>query len=91
MTDLINTQQQEAETSRKNLETKMEQIRQNNETKLEQMRQTVDEKLHETLEKRLGESFKQVRERLELVHKSMGEMQKFGNGVGDLKNGAFQV
>ncbi len=77
MTDLINTQQQEAETSRKNLETKMEQIRQNNETKLEQMRQTVDEKLHETLEKRLGESFKQVSERLELVHKSMGEMQNW--------------
>ncbi|HNW24993.1 MAG TPA: DNA recombination protein RmuC [Candidatus Cloacimonas sp.] len=85
MTDLINTQQQEAETSRKNLETKMEQIRQNNETKLEQMRQTVDEKLHETLEKRLGESFKQVSERLELVHKSMGEMQNLANGVGDLK------
>ncbi|HQO18177.1 MAG TPA: DNA recombination protein RmuC [Candidatus Cloacimonas sp.] len=85
MTDLIDKQQQEAEISRKNLETKMEQIRQNNETKLEQMRQTVDEKLHETLEKRLGESFKQVSERLELVHKSMGEMQSLANGVGDLK------
>ena len=85
MTDLIDKQQQEAEISRKNLETKMEQIRQNNETKLEQMRQTVDEKLHETLEKRLGESFKQVSERLELVHKSMGEMQNLANGVGDLK------
>ena len=80
MTDLINIQQQEAETSRKTLETKMEQIRQNNETKLEQMRQTVDEKLHDTLEKRLGESFKQVSERLELVHKSMGEMQSLANG-----------
>jgi DNA recombination protein RmuC len=91
MTDLINTQQQEAETSRKNLETKMEQIRQNNETKLEQMRQTVDEKLHETLEKRLGESFKQVSERLELVHKSMGEMQSLANGVGDLKKALTNV
>jgi len=84
-------QQQEAETSRKNLETKMEQIRQNNETKLEQMRQTVDEKLHDTLEKRLGESFKQVSERLELVHKSMGEMQSLANGVGDLKKALTNV
>ena len=91
MTDLIDKQQQEAETSRKNLETKMEQIRQNNETKLEQMRQTVDEKLHETLEKRLGESFKQVSERLELVHKSMGEMQSLANGVGDLKKALTNV
>ncbi len=91
MTDLINIQQQEAETSRKTLETKMEQIRQNNETKLEQMRQTVDEKLHDTLEKRLGESFKQVSERLELVHKSMGEMQSLANGVGDLKKALTNV
>ena len=91
MTDLIDKQQQEAETSRKNLETKMEQIRQNNETKLEQMRQTVDEKLHDTLEKRLGESFKQVSERLELVHKSMGEMQSLANGVGDLKKALTNV
>jgi DNA recombination protein RmuC len=49
------------------------------------MRQTVDEKLHESLEKKLGESFKQVSERLEMVHKGLGEMQALANGVGDLK------
>jgi DNA recombination protein RmuC len=52
---------------------------------LEQMRQTVDEKLQGTLEKRLGESFKQVSERLEQVHKGLGEMQTLATGVGDLK------
>ncbi|MBA4397487.1 MAG: DNA recombination protein RmuC [Syntrophus sp. (in: bacteria)] len=52
---------------------------------LEQMRQTVDEKLQGTLEKRLGESFRQVSERLELVHKGLGEMQTLATGVGDLK------
>jgi DNA recombination protein RmuC len=52
---------------------------------LEHMRQTVDEKLHATLEKRLSESFKQVSERLELVHKGLGEMQTLATGVGDLK------
>jgi DNA recombination protein RmuC len=52
---------------------------------LEHMRQTVDEKLHATLEKRLSESFKQVSDRLELVHKGLGEMQTLAAGVGDLK------
>ena len=52
---------------------------------LEHMRQTVDEKLHATLEKRLSESFRQVSERLELVHKGLGEMQTLAAGVGDLK------
>lgn len=52
---------------------------------LEHMRRTVDEKLHATLEKRLSESFKQVSERLELVHKGLGEMQTLAAGVGDLK------
>ncbi len=56
-----------------------------NESKLEQMRETVDEKLHATLEKRLGESFKLVSERLEVVHKGLGEMQTLAHGVGDLK------
>ncbi len=54
-------------------------------TKLEQMRATVDEKLQTTLDKRLGESFKQVSERLEQVHKGLGEMQSLAVGVGDLK------
>jgi DNA recombination protein RmuC len=56
-----------------------------NARQLDQMRQTVDEKLQGTLERRLGESFKQVSERLELVHKGLGEMQTLAAGVGDLK------
>ncbi len=56
-----------------------------NEKKLEEMRTTVDEKLHSTLEKRLGESFKLVSDRLDLVHKGLGEMQNLAIGVGDLK------
>jgi DNA recombination protein RmuC len=56
-----------------------------NAAKLEEMRQTVDEKLHATLEQRLGESFKQVSERLEQVHRGLGEMQTLAAGVGDLK------
>lgn len=55
------------------------------ENKLEKMRETVDEKLQSTLEKRLGESFKLVSDRLELVHKSLGEMHNLAVGVGDLK------
>ena len=58
-------------------------VRQRNE--LEEMRQTVDEKLQGTLDKRLGESFKQVSDRLEQVHKGLGEMQTLASGVGDLK------
>ena len=60
-------------------------IQKDNSEKLERMRQTVDEKLHATLEKRLGESFKMVSDRLELVHKGLGEMQTLASGVGDLK------
>ncbi len=56
-----------------------------NEKKLEEMRNTVDEKLQSTLEKRLGESFKLVSDRLDLVHKGLGEMQNLAIGVGDLK------
>lgn len=60
-------------------------IQNKNEKKLEEMRVTVDEKLHSTLEKRLGESFKLVSDRLDLVHKGLGEMQNLATGVGDLK------
>jgi DNA recombination protein RmuC len=67
------------------IEKNLTEIRTNNETKLEEMRVTVDEKLHATLEKRLGESFKQVSERLEAVHKGLGDMQNLATGVGDLK------
>ncbi len=60
-------------------------IQADNAKKLEEMRQTVDEKLHATLEQRLGESFKQVSDRLEQVHRGLGEMQTLAAGVGDLK------
>jgi DNA recombination protein RmuC len=67
------------------LETKLKALQEENSARLEQMRQTVDEKLHATLETRLAESFKVVSERLELVHKGLGEMQHLAAGVGDLK------
>jgi DNA recombination protein RmuC len=67
------------------VEQQLGRMQQDNAAKLEQMRQTVDEKLHATLEKRLSESFRQVSERLELVHKGLGEMQTLASGVGDLK------
>ena len=67
------------------VEQKLQTLQENNALKLEEMRVTVDEKLHSTLEKRLGESFKLVSERLEQVHKGLGEMQTLAIGVGDLK------
>ena len=78
-------QERQSKGLRESVETKLTQLQTENGTKLEEMRQTVDEKLHGTLEKRLGESFKIVSERLELVHKGLGEMQALANGVGDLK------
>lgn len=74
-----------ARETRETLEQQLGKLQQDNAAKLEQMRQTVDEKLHATLEQRLSESFKQVSERLELVHKGLGEMQSLAAGVGDLK------
>ena len=70
---------------RETVEKQLKEIREDNGTRLEEMRKTVDEKLQDTLEKRLGESFKLVSERLEQVHKGLGEMQNLANGVGDLK------
>ena len=70
---------------RDTLETKLKELQVDNAARLEEMRKTVDEKLHATLEKRLGESFKQVSDRLEAVHKGLGEMQALATGVGDLK------
>jgi DNA recombination protein RmuC len=67
------------------VENKLQNMQLENAKQLDQMRQTVDEKLQGTLEKRLGESFKQVSERLEMVHKGLGEMQTLAAGVGDLK------
>ena len=68
------------------LEAQIQQLQLSNATKLDEMRATVDEKLQSTLESRLGESFKQVAERLEQVHKGLGEMQTLAQGVGDLKH-----
>ena len=70
---------------RETLEERLRLIQEDSARKLEQMRATVDEKLHDTLEKRLGESFKLVSERLELVQRGLGEMQSLASGVGDLK------
>ncbi len=70
---------------RETLEKKLTILQQENSQKLEQMRATVDEKLHATLEKRLSQSFQSVSERLEQVHKGLGEMQTLATGVGDLK------
>jgi len=70
---------------RQSVQTKLAEIQANNEQKLEQMRATVDEKLQGTLNSRLGEHFKIVSERLELVHKGLGEMQAMATSVGDLK------
>lgn len=69
---------------RQAVESKLAQIQADNGLKLEQMRATVDEKLSATLEQRLGESFKQVAERLEQVHKGLGEMQGLARDVGSL-------
>ncbi len=76
------TQQQQF---RDKLDEKMKELRTENSQKLDEMRKTVDEKLQTTLEKRLSESFKTVSERLEQVHKGLGEMQSLATGVGDLK------
>ena len=70
---------------REAIDTQLKDIREDNTKQLDKMRETVDEKLQKTLEKRLGESFKQVSERLEMVHKGLGEMQTIASGVGDLK------
>jgi len=73
------------EAMRQTIETQLRAIQEDNTKKLEQMRATVDEKLQTTLEKRLGESFKQVSERLEQVYKGLGEMRSLAVCVGDLK------
>ena len=78
------SEQRQAEL-RASVEQRLRELRSDNENKLEQMRQTVDEKLHATLEQRLGESFRQVAERLEQVHSGLGEMRKLAQGVGDLQ------
>ena len=83
--DKLNQNEARMERMRESLTQGVSQLREENGKKLEEMRQTVDEKLHATLDKRLGESFSLVNERLEQVYKGLGEMQNLASGVGDLK------
>jgi DNA recombination protein RmuC len=85
MSELINKNDNKMDKVKESVEKKLELIQKDNSEKLEKMRATVDEKLHATLEKRFGESFKVVSDRLEAVHKGLGEMQNLAIGVGDLK------
>ncbi|MET3495937.1 DNA recombination protein RmuC [Variovorax boronicumulans] len=93
LADTLNTQLQGLSESnarrlaevRTTMETQLAQLQQSNTAKLDEMRKTVDEKLQSTLEARLGESFKQVADRLEQVHKGLGEMQALAVGVGSLQ------
>jgi DNA recombination protein RmuC len=82
---LTQSNEQRFEQLRLSIEARLGAMQSDNASKLEEMRKTVDEKLHATLEQRLGDSFKLVSERLELVHKGLGEMQSLAAGVGDLK------
>ncbi|WP_128751457.1 DNA recombination protein RmuC [Desulfosporosinus sp. HMP52] len=85
MNSLTKTNDLKLEQMRKTMEERLLLIQQDNSQKLDLMRATVDEKLSATLEQRLGESFKLVSDRLEAVHKGLGEMQTLASGVGDLK------
>ena len=93
LSDTLSTQLQSVSESnarrmvevRETLEQQLAQLQQTNSAKLDEMRKTVDEKLQTTLEARLGESFKQVADRLEQVHKGLGEMQSLAVGVGSLQ------
>jgi DNA recombination protein RmuC len=81
---LHEAQAQRMQELRGGVETRLRELQTDNSAKLEEMRRTVDEKLHATLEQRLGESFKLVSDRLEQVHRGLGEMQTLAAGVGDL-------
>ena len=85
LTDMSRLNEEKLEAMRGTVEKKLLELSASNEEKLEKMRATVDEKLHETLEKRLGEAFTNVSERLEQVHKGLGEMKALTSDVGDLK------
>ena len=85
ISDFSKANEDKLEAIRKTVEDKLTSLQKDNAEKIEIMRQTVDEKLHDTLEKRLGESFKLVSDRLESVYKGLGEMQNLAVGVGDLK------
>lgn len=81
----IQQSQQSLQTLRDAVEQRLDQLRRENVEKLEKIRHTVDEQLQGTLEKRLGESFKQVTEQLQQVYQGLGEMRNLASGVGDLK------
>ena len=83
--ELTNSNQGALDRIRGTFDTRVKELQEGNEKKLDEMRKTVDEKLHDTLDKRLGESFKLVSDRLEVVQKGLGEMQNLARGVGDLK------
>ncbi len=83
--DFSKSNDDKMEKIRATVEGKLSDLQKDNAEKIETMRLTVDEKLHNTLEKRLGESFKLVNDRLESVYKGLGEMQSLAVGVGDLK------
>ena len=82
---LTRLNEEKSETLRKSVDVQLNRIRDENNNHLERIRETVDEQLHINLEKRVGESFKQVSQRLEQVYRGLGEMQQLANGVGDLK------
>lgn len=83
--ELLKSTDIKLESMRQTMEDRLQAIQNDNSEKLEKMRTTVDEKLHQTLEKRLGESFKLVSERLESVQRGLGEMKELVDGVGNLK------
>jgi len=85
LAELTKANEQRLEAVRATVEQRLDVLRSENAQKLDQMRATVDEKLQTTLDERLGQSFKQVSDRLEQVHKGLGEMQTLAAGVGDLK------
>ncbi len=86
LTSLSETNARRMAEVRQTLDAQLAQLQASNAAKLDEMRATVDEKLQATLQARLGESFKQVADRLEQVHKGLGEMQTLAQGVGDLKH-----
>lgn len=88
---LIENNEKRQEALRETVSAGLETLRTDNADKLEKMRATVEEKLQGTLEKRLGESFQLVSDRLEQVHKGLGEMQNLATGVGDLKRALGNV
>jgi len=85
LTNLTEKNEKKSDELRTVVQSRLSELQSDNTAKLEEMRRTVDEKLQGTLDKRLGESFKQVSDRLEQVHRGLGEMQTLATGVGDLK------